>query len=248
MDMIGRSALRAMSLLVFCVGAPSLVANDDLESFVEWLLEDGSRLEGVRFAEVVEAVSDAEVLAVNTEDPVDAWMLQSIQACADSMLGAFSDATHPVHQTRRINETSRHVEAYLLESINQIEGLSCMVPSNAKGEAQLSGYPDLRIEHLASGRVFYLDPKVYRSGSEQSSFRTFYFEPKRETNKVLDDASHLILGLGHRGQSDEGLWQFEGWQLVDLVDFRVRLKAEFQASNRELYRESAILMRSEPQE
>jgi hypothetical protein len=32
-------------------------------------------------------------------------------------------------------------------------------------------------------RVFYLDPKLYAAGSRDSSFRTFYFEPKITTNK-----------------------------------------------------------------
>jgi hypothetical protein len=35
-----------------------------------------------------------------------------------------------------------------------------------------------------------------------------------------------------------------GWELVDLANFRVKLKAEFQASNRDLYKPEAVLMRS----
>lgn len=223
----------------------TLDADDDLESFVEWLLEDGSRLEGVRFADVVEAVSDVEVLPVDASSAVDAALLKVIGEKADALLQVLSDPAHPVHEAVRINETSRFIESFLRAEIDGVEGLTCTTPLNAQGNAQLSGYPDLRIEHLASGRVFYLDPKVYRKGSEQSSFRTFYFEPKGETNKILDDASHLILGVAHSGKSDLGLWRFDSWQLIDLAEFKVRLKAEFQASNRDLYREEAVLLRSD---
>ena len=50
---------------------------------------------------------------------------------------------------------------------------------------------------LESKRVFYLDPKLYAAGSRDSSFRTFYFEPKKSTNKVRDDAVHFVVGFEH---------------------------------------------------
>ena len=215
-----------------------------LQPFVDWLLADEERLEDVPFAEVVEAVSGFEVLLVDADQVPDAFILRAIQEKADAMLIAFSEPGHPVHQAGRINETSRFIESFFLEQLNAVEGLRCTIPATASGKAQRSGYPDLRIEHQASGRVFYLDPKVYKATSERSSFRSFYFQPKRETNKILDDASHVILGVAHKGKSETGLWQFEKWQLIDLAHFRVRLKAEFQGSNRDLYREDAVVLKS----
>ena len=79
-----------------------------------------------------------------------------------------------------------------------------------------SGYPDLRIVDPASKRVFYLDPKLYVSGSRDSSFRAFYFEPKMATNKVRDDAVHLVVGFEHELQEKNGAWKFTRWDLVDL--------------------------------
>lgn len=204
-------------------------------------------MEDVRFADVAEAVSGKEVLPVVTIDEVDAMMLGALQRATEAMLVALEDSEHAVHDVGRINEVSRYIEEFLLSYLNAMEGLQCGIPVNASGELQRSGYPDLRLLHEASGRVFYIDPKVFKAGSENSSFRTFYFEPKGETNKILDDASHLILGISHGGKIDER-WQFESWKLVDLIDFRVRLKAEFQASNRELYQEDAVILRSRPPE
>src|SRR3981189_266342 len=106
-----------------------------------------------------------------------------------------------------------------------------------------SGYPDLRIGDLPSKRVFYLAPKVYGSGSRDSSFRAFYFEPKIATNKVRDDAVHLVVGFEHEPRQDRR-WNFTRWDLVDLSQFKVRLKAEFQGSNHDMYRPEAIVATS----
>jgi hypothetical protein len=100
--------------------------------------------------------------------------------------------------------------------------------------------PDLRIVDVATKRVFYLDPKLYVAGSRDSSFRTFYFEPKIATNKVRDDAAHLIVGFEREPRKKNGTWKFTRWDLVDLAQFKVKLKAEFQGSNRDMYRPEAI--------
>jgi hypothetical protein len=75
--------------------------------------------------------------------------------------------------------------------------------------------------------------------AEASSLRTFYFEPKDNTLKITEDATHLLLGITHDGNS--GAWEFLGYRLVDLS----RLKAEFQASNRDLYKEPSVLEKRE---
>jgi hypothetical protein len=80
-------------------------------------------------------------------------------------------------------------------------------------------------------------------GSATSSLRTFYFEPKDNTLKITEDASHLLLGIEHDGK--DGVWEFLGYQLVDLSSLKVRLKAEFQASNRDLYLEPSVLEKRE---
>jgi hypothetical protein len=158
------------------------------------------------------------------------------------MLVDFARADHPLHEIGRINEVSGAVEDFLLQNLGREGRFAVRIPPNAAGDTQRSGYPDIELRHLLSGRVVYIDPKVYREGSEDSSFRSFYFEPKSETNKILEDAHHLVVGLAHGGRV-EGRWQLLRWGLVDLSEFRVRLKAEFQASNRDLYQEDAVLRR-----
>lgn len=220
------------------------VGNSDIEPFVEWLLDDPERLESIPFSEVVRAVSDKRVLPVDSMESVDAALLAAIELALADCLEKLNTAEHSIHTIGRVNEVSRPIEDFLQQALDAVDGLECRVPITAEGEAQRSGYPDLRLLHVESGRVFYIDPKVYKSGSERSGFRTFYFEPKLETNKILDDASHVIVGIAHGGKVD-GRWQFQSWRIVDLAGFRVRLKAEFQASNKDLYQEAAIIGRSD---
>lgn len=211
-----------------------------IESFVGWLLEEEGQFQSVAFSDVVRAVSNCEMIAVDQSHTVDAEMLQVVQMSLDAVFAVLAASDHAIHEVGRVNEISRYVEDALIAQLDTMEGYQCGIPMNASGELQRSGYPDIRLLHKASGRIFYLDPKIYKRGSENSSFRTFYFEPKKKTNKIVDDASHLIVGISHSGKQN-GMWQLDSWKLVDLIDFKVRLKAEFQASNRELYQENQVL-------
>ena len=76
---------------------------------------------------------------------------------------------------------------------------------------------------------------------ERVQLRTFYYEPKTETGKIHDDAHHLIIGFEHGPRESDGSWKFLNWELVDLSGFKVRLKAEFQGSNRDIYRPELIV-------
>jgi len=69
------------------------------------------------------------------------------------------------------------------ELLNTAPGLTCDFPRTSEDHVQRSGYPDLRLVDQATKRVFYLDPKLYAVGSRDSSFRTFYFEPKSRPTK-----------------------------------------------------------------
>jgi hypothetical protein len=117
------------------------------------------------------------------------------------------------------------------------------VPLTQDGTKLAAGYPDRRLLHLPSGRVCYLDPKLVEAGSLDSSLRTFYFTPRTTTSKIREDAHHLLIGITHDGK--DGDWTFLSWKLVDLYGFKVRLKAEYQAGNRDLYRPE-LTIRSGP--
>ncbi|MFY8215258.1 MAG: hypothetical protein ACOVMP_01500, partial [Chthoniobacterales bacterium] len=140
------------------------------------------------------------------------------------------------------NEASRFIEDELLAALNQVPNWKASIPKTSDGNAQRSGYPDLFLQ--TPDGSFYLDPKLYSEESEDSSLRTFYYEPRRETNKIQADASHLLIGIMHTGWTD-GRITFKRWSLIDLATIPLRLKAEFQASNREIYSSGQTLATSE---
>lgn len=189
-------------------------------------LSEDRRLREIPFSEVIVRVTGKKM------------------AACDETMKRLNAPDSAIKNIARINEVSGHFENMLRELLNATPGLNCDFPRTAQGRVMRSGYPDLRIVDLASKRVFYLDPKLYAAGSRDSSFRAFYFEPKIATNKVRDDAVHFVAGFEHEPRERSGRWNFTRWDLVDPAQFRVKLKAEFQGSNHNMYRPEAIVATS----
>lgn len=222
---------------VFAEGTiPPKPQSDDV-ALVKSLLGENLSERTFSFATIAEACSGKKVLPLD-ESPAHKRVVAAIRKALAETLAEQNKPDSPVRKLRRINEASKFFEDGIHTRINAMPGLRCEVPPTRAGEHQRSGYPDLRITDKESGLVFYLDPKLVEQGSAESTFRTFYFEPKNETLKITDDAVHLLVGIEHDGKTR--LWTFTGWRLVDLSTLKVRLKAEFQASNADIYHKSVL--------
>lgn len=198
------------------------------------------------FPDVVRASCGKNVIPADLQNPAHQLILDAIAAAADDAITAMNAPSAPVRNLRRINEASHFFEEHLRQQIHSQPSLSCAIPTNSKGKQQRTGYPDLIITHTsAEGTIThaYLDPKLYEQKSEASSLRTFYFEPRTHTNKIQHHAMHLLLGISHDG--NDGAWTFSSWKLCDLSKFSVRLRAEFQSSNRDIYRPQIIIRSSD---
>jgi len=215
--------------------SPQLILRDEpsVDGLITSVLDGGGTFTNVRFSTVIESSTGKLIIPFDPEDPADAEILRGLRTALKRVLEKFNRDDSPTNSVPRINEVSSYFEEALLHELDAMPELSCDYPRTAKGNLQRAGYPDLRIVHRSTGRITYLDPKLVQAGSLDSSLRTFYFTPKTETNKVLDNAHHLLVGIEHDGNT--GNWKFLRWHLVDLSDFKVRLKAEFQASNKDLY-------------
>ena len=211
-------------------------ATDD-PALVKSLLAENLSDRTFEFATIARACSGKRVLPLD-DSPPQRRITAAIETALAGTIAELNREDSPVRKLRRINEASKFFEDAILARINATPGLRCEVPPNRAGAHQRSGYPDLRITDLESGLVCYLDPKLVEEGSVESTFRSFYFEPKNETLKITDDAMHLLAGIEHDGLDRQ--WTFTGWRLTDLSKVRVRLKAEFQASNADLYRKSVL--------
>jgi hypothetical protein len=210
---------------------------------IPWLLDEDRQLRGIPFSEVIFDTTGKKVLPIDPKSEVDQRVIKQVSGVLDEVMKRMNAADSPIQRVERINEVSSHFEDMLRQLLNTAPGLSCDFPRTAENKIQRSGYPDLKIVDVASKRVFYLDPKLYATGGRESSLRTFYFEPRKATNKVRDDAVHFIVGFEHEHHTESG-WRFRRWDLVDLSQFKVKLKAEFQGSNRDMYRPEAIVATS----
>jgi hypothetical protein len=241
------------------------MAKGPVDQLIPWLLDEDQQLRGVPLSEVILDTTGKKVLPFNPNNPVDQRVVKAISAACNETMKRLNAPGSVIQNVDRINEVSSHFEDMLRELLNATAGLRCDFPLTAEGKVQRSGYPDLRIVDLESKRVFYLDPKLYAAGSRDSSFRAFYFEPRKSTNKVRDDAVHFVVGFEHqprslsasatrgdlgsndtatKGHGHNATWKFTRWDLVDLSRFTVKLKAEFQGSNRDMYRPDAIVAAS----
>ncbi len=220
--------------------APTEAPASPLATFIPWLLQEKEQLGHLSLSEVIYHATGKKVVAIDPENETDQRVLKQIGTALDVVVEKMNAADSPIQSAGRINEVSSAFENMIRELLDTAPGLSCDFPKTAEGRVQRSGYPDLRLVDDASGRVYYLDPKLFADKSRASSFRTFYYEPKGPTNKVRDDAVHLILGFEHEARQ-AGHWNFTRWDIVDLAHFEVRLKAEFQGNNRDMYRPEAIV-------
>ncbi len=241
--MIPRRQARLLCLLGLFVLAHCARAGEtkpDSAVLIDWLLQDGRELKGIPFSEILAATTGKNILPV----PPDAPWLKRLAAVLDRTLSAMNEPSHPIHGVGRINEASRFIEDQLMLECNKEDGWSCGIPRTSAGDEQRSGYPDLRLV-LEDQSVVFLDPKLFARGSKTSSLRTFYYEPKSTTSKVQDDAHHLLVGVQHNG-GEGGKIRFEEWDLVDVSKIKVQLKAEFQASNKDMYRSDTVVLKSAP--
>jgi len=233
--------LRPVHLSVLLLLITSAIADDaaNRRELIRSLARGAGELGRVTLGEVVEATTGKKVLPFPAEgDAVAARILAALKNALATTLEQANAANSGAKKQARINEVSRFFEDHLRELLNATSGFTCDWPKTKDGKVQRSGYPDLRLVHHASGRVTYLDPKVYAADSGESSFRTFYFEPGEGTGKITEDAHHLILGIAHDGNT--GAWKFTGWKVVDVSQISLQLKAEFNASNREMYAREAV--------
>jgi hypothetical protein len=236
--------LRIVFFVAVAIAADVAVAEETnksaIDQLIPWLLHEDQELREIPFSQVVFAATGKRVLSLDPKAERDRLAIKNVSDVLNEVTRRMNADDSPVRNIARINEASSHFEDMLRDLLNRVPGFKCDFPRTSEDRVQRSGYPDLRLVETATNRVFYLDPKLYATGSRDSSFRTFYFEPKVTTNKVRDDAVHLLIGFEHEAKTN-GRWTFTRWDLVDLSRFKVRLKAEFQASNREIYTPEAIL-------
>lgn len=217
-----------------------------VSALISTFLEGAENSREIRFAEVIEASTGHLAIPLDPGDEMDARVCDEISSAMDASLEYFNGKESPTNGDSKISKVTFRFMVKICEMIDAAPGLSCARSRTKDGILPKSGYPDLRIVNEETGRVIYLVPKMVEQGSLSSSLRSFYFTPKGGDGLVKEDAHHFLVGIEHNGKT--GAWKFRGWHLVDLANLKVRIKAEFQGSNKNLYQPDLIISRSQKQD
>ncbi|MDG1072978.1 MAG: hypothetical protein P8P32_15305 [Akkermansiaceae bacterium] len=205
-------------------------ATEPTTTWIDISTDSGKR---IPLKTVMTQTSGTRVIPLDSGNPAHQEISKAVTKISGLVSKELSQEGSPAHEKRRINEVSALFENALKSRLDALPDFSCQIPPTSTGKQQRSGYPDLRVEHLPTQTVAYLDPKLFQHDSQQSSLRTFYYEATSENTKVTEDALHLLLGFPHDGNN--GQWKFGKAKLVDLSALSLKLKVEFSASNKDLY-------------
>ncbi len=199
----------------------------------------GAEAEGdYPFAEVIRRTTGQEVIAFDATNPAHAALLTKLKTAAAA---AAISAREAKIVSARANEVGNALEAHVFQAL-KAAGLTAERPRTATGRGQAAGYPDVALE---SEPPCYLELKTYNVRTANSTQRTFYYSPAPET-KVTRTALHLLLAYEFEQQNDGGqtIWVPVHFKLVSLHDLTVRLKVEYNQSNRGLLAD--MLLADEP--
>lgn len=186
------------------------------------------KLGSVLFSDIVRESSGKVIIPIDPNNEEDKKLVAAMNETLRKFLKT-SSSTRSRFQGNRVNEVGRRIEELLVNELNK--------PPLAVRKLSLTGYPDIEIIH--EGRTVYLEMKT-SSVTEDSSFRYFYYTNGK---KITTDARHLLLDITVTEENPH-YWKIEKWALSDLSKLRVRLKAEFNASKRDLVDKDARIISS----
>lgn len=202
----------------------------------------GAEAEGeYPFAEVIRTTTGREVVPFDDENSAHRALLEKLTVAA--RLAGERARIEGIRRTRA-NEAGLAIEVHVREALAE-SGLMVETPVAQSGASRSAGYPDLAFED--GGLRCYLELKTHGANTVGSSQRTFYYSPSADP-KVTEDALHLLLAfeLERSVEAGDTVFRPGKFRLVSLHDMPVRLKIEYNQSNRGLYGGDAKMLAEEP--
>ena len=194
-------------------------------------------MKGIPFPVAIKALTGFKVLAFDLSMRQNEKLLQKLSTAAQ--LGGQKAFKKGIFSARP-NEAGNRIEPFVVDAIKYV-GLKADKPISKSGKKTSAGYPDIQIED-ENGRIVYLDCKTYNTLTKDQSFRTFYFSPSKDP-KITKDAFHLLLSFELEKAERQQKQAFipVSWQIYTLDKLLVQVKHEFNASNKDLYKEEFLL-------
>lgn len=214
--------------------------NEYIEQLEQTISKFMKPLKGIPFHIAIKAVFGQKVLEPDLEDKKDKELIEDLSKIANI---AGRDAKEDGIFRSRPNEVGNDVEPYVRKALRGI-GIIADIPKRSDGKKQAAGYPDIYFKDRF-GRHVYLECKTYNKKNIGTTQRSFYFSPPPEKNKskVIYDAYHLMVAYEIEETRRKGKRCYipVAWKIVSLYPTKIDVKHEFNADNKDLYNERAIL-------
>jgi len=195
-------------------------------------------LKTLPLSDVIESISGYKVIPFEKEDPKNQEILKKLKKAADLAGKSINEKGIVL---RRANEVGNHIEPFVKEALINV-GFNADIPKTKSGKKQAAGYPDLAFWD-EKGFFGYLECKTYNFRNLSSNQRTFYLSPSKSF-KITRDAPHLIISYeiyvdGTSG--NKNIYKCKKWKILTAENLPMKVKHEFNSSNRNMYSESAQL-------
>lgn len=194
---------------------------------------------GIPFHLAIKALYGHEVIPLNLKDEHDRKLIDDLSNIAQI---AGKKANEKGIFRSRPNEVGNDIEKFVKKALS-ITGFYPKTPITANGKKKAVGYPDIYFKDR-NGRHIYLECKTYNKANIGTTQRAFYFSPaERQQSKIIYDAPHLVISFEIEQTQRNGKRCFipVAWKIVSIHSMKVGVKHEFNASNKDIYRQEAIL-------
>lgn len=193
---------------------------------IEEILKASKGKRAVNFSDLVEVTSGHRIIPLDTSSNEDRELLSELEKGANHLMNLTARARRRL-KANRVNEVGKRIENEFVEILS---GTSLKTEILSK-----AGYPNIKLEDRY-GRITYLESKA-TSRDWGGGLRSFFYS---SGGKIHSDARHLLIGWKVL-EEEPKYWELKGWKIVELSNLKVKLKNEFNATNKELYDESIVL-------
>lgn len=177
----------------------------------------------VKFPLLVKVSTGLDVISIDPQSDFDKSFISNMKVKLIASLKAIEKSGQYFRGTR-INDVGSQIESYIVHQLN--------APPFTVRQLGQKGYPDTEL--IFNNETIYMELKTSGNNLE-SNYRYFYYSTGR---KIKKNARHILLSiLAH--SSDQGYWTVKSFILSDLSRLKVKLKAEFNSSKKELMEEDA---------
>ena len=169
------------------------------------------------FRDILESSCGYKIIKVDTGNIEDKQMVESVAKAMKNFLNA-AKKSGTRYKGNRANDVGKKMETGIIEELKKTDLLPTSLGS--------SGYPDLYVEYH-SHKVYIELKTSAQINKKQTHHRLFYFTSGK---KITSDAHHLLLQIQIEEEADK-YWRIVSWQLRDLYNLQVGLKAEWNANH-----------------